>query len=94
MEERATIGSLLSTHEITVEDVQRAIDTYLAVPTTTSFSLAQGYELNLAEAVRARPMAYNSFLNPAVRWSHKREAVRSALLLAYPLKRPSEAPES
>jgi hypothetical protein len=77
----------MAAHEITAETVHRAIDTYLAVPTTGVFPLGCRYDLNLAKTVRAQPEAYNSVLNPKVRWVLKRETVRKAILSARPEKR-------
>jgi len=77
---------LLAAHEITAEDIHRAVDAYLAVPTTGLFPLAQGYAVNLAKAVQAQPAAYDSVFNPQVRWVLKREAVRTAILQGRPQK--------
>ena len=85
--EPAKLSKLLAAREITPEDVHRAVDAYLAVPTTGLFPLGHVYALNLAKAVRAFPQAYSSVLNRGVRWLLKREAVRAAILQGHPEKR-------
>lgn len=77
-----TIADLFKAKAVTDEQVDRAVETYLAEPRTSAHPIAEGYTVDLAAAVRghgwARRVAADPMTNPVL----KRAAVQTAILLA------------
>ena len=86
MAETPTTGELFKAKAILNEDVDAAVDAFMADPTLTAFLMGDGYVLDLAAAVQANPFAKRMLADPAMRDALKRTAVRAAILLARPVK--------
>ncbi|WP_375454920.1 hypothetical protein [uncultured Methylobacterium sp.] len=79
-----TVGDLRTAQRITDEEVEAAVDAFMADPLPPMFVFRHGYRLNLLKAVRNHPGARvfmeRSDVGPAL----KRPFVRAAILLARP----------
>ena len=81
-----TVSDLLKSKEVTAEQVSAAVDAVLANPRTGPFQLASGWVLDVTGAVRADRHATATLKEPTARPGSKRAAVKSAILLAHPVK--------
>lgn len=82
-----TLGELYKGKKVLEEEIMAAIDAYVADPTTGLFMIGEGYGVDLAAAVAANGWATERFNAKEATESHKRQAVRTALLLARPVLR-------
>jgi hypothetical protein len=77
-----TVGELFKAKAVTDEQVNAAVDAFLADPATSAHPIADGYSLDLAAAVTGHAWASQVVGNPESSPSLKRAAVRTAILLA------------
>ncbi|KAB7782444.1 hypothetical protein [Methylorubrum populi] len=77
-----TVGELFKAKAVTDEQVNAAVDAYLAKPETDSHPIADGYSLDLAAAVAGRRWASDIVGNVEAGLPVKRAATRTAILLA------------
>lgn len=82
-----TLGELYKGKKITEEEVVAAVAAFMADPTGTKFTFGSGYELDLARTVAANSWAAERHAAPNATEVHKRNAVRTAILLARPTQR-------
>ena len=87
MTESPTTGELYKAEAITDDDLDAAVEAYIADPRTTVFVMGDTYQLDLRAAVKAHPFARDNLRNPEASPGLKRAAVRKAILLARPKKR-------
>ncbi|KQQ23750.1 hypothetical protein ASF53_05355 [Methylobacterium sp. Leaf123] len=78
----ATVGELFKAKAVTDEQVNAAVDAYLADPGTTAHPIADGYSIDLAAAVAGHGWASAVVANPESSPTLKRGAIRTAILLA------------
>ncbi len=81
-------GDLIKAKTIREDDVDAAVDAYMIGVRGELFALADGYELNLGAAVSARPYATETLAKDGATDAQKRNAVKTAILLAVPTKAP------
>ena len=86
MAENPTAGELYKAKAILEADVVAAVDAFMADPTLTTFLMGEGYALDLHAAVSDSPFALGLMANPDAKPSSKRSAIRTAILLARPVK--------
>lgn len=86
MAETQTTGELFKAKAILNEDVVAAVDAFMADPTLTTFLMGEGYSLDLHAAVSDSPFALRMMADPEIKPSSKRSAIRTAILLARPVK--------
>ena len=77
-----TIADLFKAKAVTDEQVDRAVETYLAAPGTSAHPIADGYTVDLAAAVGGHGWARRVATNPKTHPILKRAAVQTAILLA------------
>lgn len=78
-----TVGELFKAKAVTDEQVNAALEAYLAKPETDdAHPIADGYVLDLAAAVGGHGWASQVVGNPESSPGLKRSAVRTAILLA------------
>jgi hypothetical protein len=82
----ATFGELFKAKAITDADVEAAVDAHLADPTRKAFVMGESHEVDLHAAVEASKFATLMLADPAIATKSKRSAVRTAILLARPVK--------
>lgn len=82
----AFFGDLFKSKTITDADLNSAVEAYMADPTTGRFEIANGLFVDLAAAVAASPYAKDMLADPEIKDVSKRSAVRTAILLARPVK--------
>ncbi|EHP90081.1 hypothetical protein [Methylorubrum extorquens] len=78
----ATAGELFKAKTVTDNQVNAAVDAYLADPCTTTHLIADGYSLDLGAAVAGHSWASQVVANPESSPGLKRAAIRTAILLA------------
>ena len=80
----STIGELVKAKAIALEDIQSAVDAFVANPKIGEYNLGGGYVLDLtatiANSMYARTVWEDANHTPV----RKRDAVRTAILLAMP----------
>jgi hypothetical protein len=81
-----TIGELFKQVLVLDADVGSAVDAYMTDAETGVFPVGEGYGLDLAAAVDAHGPAKRALADPSASDAFKRMMVRSALLLARPVK--------
>ncbi|WP_246689983.1 hypothetical protein [Methylobacterium sp. WL7] len=81
-----TVSDLSKSKEVTDAQVNAAVDAVLANPNTGPFELASGWVLDVTTAVKADRHATATLKEPTARPGSRRAAVRSAILLAQPVK--------
>lgn len=81
-----TVSDLYKSKEVTDTQVNAAVDAVLANPNTGPFELASGWILDVTAAVKADRHATATLKEPTARPGSRRAAVRSAILLAQPVK--------
>ena len=79
-------GNLFKSKTITDADLDGAVDAFMADSTTGRFEIANNLFVDLAAAVTASPYAKDMLANPKVGENSKRSAVRTAIMLARPVK--------
>ncbi|HEV2545057.1 MAG TPA: hypothetical protein VGU70_20090 [Methylobacterium sp.] len=77
-----TVGELFKAKAVADDEVNAAVDAFLANPATGVVPLANGCRINVAEAVEAHPFARATLSGEKPTPSRKRKAVRAAILLA------------
>lgn len=77
-----TVGELFKAKAVTDDEVNAAVEAYLAEPETAAHQIADGYLLDLAAAVQAHPFARATLSGERPTSARKRKAVRTAILLA------------
>jgi hypothetical protein len=82
-----TIGELFKQALILDADVHAAVNAYMADAETGVFPVGEGYGLDLAAAVAAHGPARTAIADPNASDTYKRTMVRTALILARPIKR-------
>lgn len=87
MSDTPTTGDLFKAKAFTADDLRAAVDAYMADPTTTQFTMGEGYCLNLAEAVRSHGWAKAAVCDADAPDLFRRAAVLTAIILARPEKR-------
>ena len=85
MTETPTIGALYRAAILSGEEIEAAVNAFLADPITTCV-LGTCYEVDLAEAVRSHEWASVTVGTPNATEHLKRTAVRTAIMLARPRK--------
>jgi hypothetical protein len=86
MDSNPTVSDLLKSKEVTDAQVSAAVDAVLASPKIGLFELTSGWVIDLTAAVKADRHATATLKEPTARPGSKRAAVKSAILLAHPLK--------
>lgn len=81
------LGELYKGKKVLEEEVAAAIDAYMADPTTGLFMIGEGYGVDLAAAVAANGWATERYNAKDATETHRRQAVRTAILLAHPVLR-------
>jgi hypothetical protein len=81
-----TVSELRKAAEVSDQEIDAAVDAVLANPKVSSFKLASGWVLDLTRAVMADRHAWAVINEPTAKAGSKRVAVRSAILLAHPVK--------
>ena len=87
-----TLWDLITTERIPIDNLVAAVDAYLADPTTRSHPLGSGYTIDLAEAVAAHQRIRSATARANPDKLSRRMAVRSALLLARPVRLDPQEP--
>lgn len=82
MADSLSVGELFKAKAVTDEQVSAAVEAYLADPGTTAHPIADGYSLDLGEAVAGHRWASQVVANPESSPTLKRGAIRTAILLA------------
>jgi hypothetical protein len=82
----ATFGDLYKAKSITDGDLEAAVDAYFLDPTSSLFVMGEGHGVDLAAAVSASLFATEMAADPKRKLASRRAAVRSAILLARPVK--------
>ncbi|MCP1539024.1 hypothetical protein [Methylorubrum extorquens] len=77
-----TVGELFKAKAVTDEQVNAAVEAYLADPETSAYRLTGGYSINLLDAVSRHSFSQQVLSNPNASQPLKRDAVRTAILLA------------
>lgn len=85
MADASNLMTLMTQGIVSESEVAQAVD-YLSEPMTTLFVTYGGHRLNLAEAVGAHPFAQQAVCAPWTSQKLKRQLVRTAILLARPVK--------
>ena len=86
MASNPTVSDLLKSEEVTDAQVSAAVDAVLANPKIGLFELALGCVVDLTAIVRADRHASAVLKEPTAKAGSKRAAVKSAILLAHPVK--------
>ncbi|WP_232629296.1 hypothetical protein [Methylobacterium sp. Leaf118] len=82
MAEPPTVSDLFKAKALTDEQVDAAVEQYLAEPRTTAHPITEGYTVDLAAAVAGHHWASQITANPGTNSVLKRAAVQTAILLA------------
>ena len=89
MAEHPTIGELFKAKTITGAEVDAAVDVFMRDATVSLFRFDSGHALDPSAAVKAHPWAKATVANQEATEHLRRGAVRTAILLARPEKKPS-----
>ncbi|MGU3403366.1 hypothetical protein [Methylobacterium brachiatum] len=82
--EPPTVSELRKAAEVTDQEIDAAVDAVLADLATEAYPLAKGWTLDLVAAIAAHKASQDALLTD--RESYKRNMVRTAILLAHPVK--------
>jgi len=82
--EPPTVSELRKAAEITDQEIDAAVDVVLADLATEAYPLAKGWTLDLVETLRTNTRAAEALTTDMSAW--KRNMVRTAILLAHPVK--------
>ncbi|KOX57815.1 hypothetical protein ADL19_09565 [Streptomyces purpurogeneiscleroticus] len=82
-----TVSELHKAAEVTDQETDAAVDAVLADLATEAYPLTDGYALDLHAAVQARTIASLVVKDGLATERQKQHAVRTACLLAHPVKR-------
>jgi hypothetical protein len=81
-----TVSDLRKAAEISDDEIDAAVDAYSAGRGVSPFIFAAGYVLDVAAAVHAHLPAKAAVAHPDRSEKFKRNMVRTAILLAHPVK--------
>lgn len=81
-----TVGELRKAAEIADQEIDAAVDAYLANPKAEPFRFASGYVIDVAAAVYGYQPSKAAVTDPDRPAKFKRTMVRTAILLAHPVK--------
>jgi hypothetical protein len=81
-----TVGDLRRAAEITDQEIDAAVEAYLTSPKAEPFRFASGYVIDVEAAVQAHQPAKAAARDPDRSAKFKRTMVRTATLLAHPVK--------
>ncbi|MEE7449443.1 hypothetical protein MRF4_17410 [Methylobacterium radiotolerans] len=84
MASNPSVSELRKAAEITDQEIDAAVDAVLADLATEAYPLAKGWTLHLVETLRTNARAAEALTTDKPAW--KRNMVRTAILLAYPVK--------
>ncbi|AYO83638.1 hypothetical protein [Methylobacterium brachiatum] len=84
MASNPTVSDLFKSKDVTDDEVNAAVDAVLADLATESYPLAKGWTLDLVETIRTNERAAEALKTDKPAW--KRNMVRTAILLAHPVK--------
>jgi N-acetylglutamate synthase/N-acetylornithine aminotransferase len=84
MASNPTVSELRKTSDVTDDEITAAVDAVLADLATEAYPLAKGWTLDLAAAVANHKASQDALLTD--REAYKRNMVRTAILLAHPVK--------
>lgn len=79
-----TVSELRKTSDVTDDEITAAVDAVLADLVTEAYPLAKGWTLDLVSAIAAHKASQDALLTD--REPYKRNMVRTAILLAHPVK--------
>ncbi|MGU3668478.1 hypothetical protein ACLBX9_30215 [Methylobacterium sp. A49B] len=82
--EPATVSELRKSAEISDQEIDAAVDAVLADLAAEAYPLAKGWTLDLVEMLRTNERAADALKTDKAAW--KRNMVRTAVLLAHPVK--------
>ena len=77
-----TVDELFKAKAVTDEQVNAAVEAYLADPTVGVIRIADGCGVDIAKAVEAHPFTRATLAGAKPGPSRKRKAIRAAILLA------------
>ena len=80
-----TVSEFRKTAEITDAEIDAAVDAVLADLAPVAYPLAKGWTLDLVETIQANAQATEALKSDRAAW--KRTMVRTAILLAHPVKK-------
>jgi hypothetical protein len=83
---QAPLSDLWKASEVTDQEIDAAVDAYLANQKAGPFRFAAGYEIDVAAAVHAHSPSKAAIADPDRTAKFKRIMVRTAILLAHPVK--------
>lgn len=86
MASNPTASELRKAAEITDQEIDAAVDGYLAGPRTERFGFASGYVIDVAAAIERHIPAKIALADAERTPKFKRNMVRTAILLAHPVK--------
>lgn len=81
-----SVGDMHKAAAITDDEIDAAVDAYLAGPKAGLFHFTSSHQVDVAAAVLAYPPAVAAVSNPGQTRMFKWTMVRTALLLAHPVK--------
>ena len=79
-----TVSELRKVAAISDQEIDAAVDAVLANLTTEAYPLAKGWTLDLVETIRTNERAAEALKTDKAAW--KRNMVRTAILLAHPVR--------
>jgi hypothetical protein len=85
MAEPQTFGELYKTKAILEDDLVAAVEAYIADQDMKRVPVGS-YAVDIVAAIEASPFAQGMLADPGVKEGSKRSAVRTAILLARPVK--------
>jgi hypothetical protein len=84
MASNPTVSDLRKVSEVTDEEITAAVDAVLEDLASEAYPLAKGWTLDLVAAIAAHKASQDALLTD--RGAYKRNMVRTAILLAHPVK--------
>lgn len=81
-----TVSELRKAAEITDQEIDAAVDAYLANPKAEPYRFASEYEIDVTDAVRVHLPAKAALADPDRTPLFKQPMVRTAILMANPVK--------
>jgi hypothetical protein len=79
-----TVADLFNSKEVTEEEINAAVDAVLTDLASEAYLLTKGWKLDLVGAIAAHKAARDALLTD--REAYKRNMIRTAILLARPVK--------
>ena len=86
MATNSTVSELRKAAEVSDREIDAAVQTYFTSPKGSPFRFPSGYEINVADAFRALEPAKATLLEADCTSEFMRNMVRTAILLAHPVK--------